>query len=136
MQKPATLKTRWNSSLRTRSMQDLFLHHHFLKLLLLARKRYATDIMITSLVKHFHFHFPKCSLSSWQESKCVLFQVNGAPPSECGGGEEDAGASYVELGQGGQEVMMLVMMKMYCWYCWYWRTRNLNVSSSRSKLRI
>ena len=34
----------------------------------------------------------------------VLFQVNGAPPSECGGGEEDAGASYVELGQGGQEV--------------------------------
>ena len=109
MQKPATLKTRWNSSLRTRSMQDLFLHHHFLKPLLLARKRYATDIMIIPLVKHFHFHFPKCSLSlpSWQESKCALFQVNGAPPSECGGGEEDAGASYVELGQGGQEVMMV-----------------------------
>ena len=39
-----------------------------------------------------------------------FFQVNGAPPSECGGGEEDAGASYVELGQGGQEVIMMVMM--------------------------
>ena len=35
--------------------------------------------------------------------------MNGAPPSECGGGEEDAGASYVELGQGGQEVMVMVM---------------------------
>ena len=39
-----------------------------------------------------------------------FFQVNGAPPSECGGGEEDAGASYVELGQGGQEVIMMVMV--------------------------
>ena len=36
--------------------------------------------------------------------------MNGAPPSECGGGEEDAGASYVELGQGGQEVIMMVMV--------------------------
>ena len=45
---------------------------------------------------------------------CSLFQVNGAPPSECGGGEEDAGASYVELGQGGQEVMMVKMIVM-CW---------------------
>ena len=36
--------------------------------------------------------------------------MNGAPPSECGGGEEDAGASYVELGQGGQEVMMVMSM--------------------------
>ena len=35
--------------------------------------------------------------------------MNGAPPSECGGGEEDAGASYVELGQGGQEVMIVKM---------------------------
>ena len=36
--------------------------------------------------------------------------MNGAPPSECGGGEEDAGASYVELGQGGQEVRMEMSM--------------------------
>ena len=55
--------------------------------------------------------------------------MNGAPPSECGGGEEDAGASYVELGQGGQEVMMVG----YDGYDGdddkdvYWRTRGLTL---------
>ena len=35
--------------------------------------------------------------------------MNGAPVSEgSGGGEEEAGASYVELGQGGQEVLFLI----------------------------
>ena len=43
-------------------------------------------------------------------SNACFLQVNGAPPSECVGGEEDAGASYVELGQGGQEVVMVMMM--------------------------
>ena len=38
-----------------------------------------------------------------------MYQVNGAPASEgSGGGEEEAGASYVELGQGGQEVLFLI----------------------------
>ena len=40
---------RWSSSLRTRSMQGLFLHRRFLKHLLLARKRYAMHIMMISL---------------------------------------------------------------------------------------
>merc|ERR1719264_1900675 len=40
--------------------------------------------------------------------------VNGAPPSECGGGEEDAGASYVELGQGGQEVQTTDLNFLMC----------------------
>ena len=41
-----------------------------------------------------------------------MYQVNGAPASEgSGGGEEEAGASYVELGQGGQEVLFV-----YCKY--------------------
>ena len=51
----------------------------------------------------------------------VLFQVNGAPPSECGGGEEDAGASYVELGQGGQEVFTKYSLDL------------IYISTSRSK---
>ena len=38
-----------------------------------------------------------------------MYQVNGAPASEgSGGGEEEAGASYVELGQGGQEVLFVI----------------------------
>ena len=100
---------RWSSSLRTRSMQGLFLHRRFLKHLLLARKRYAMHIMMISLslFEYSNFYFPlglPCSVHA------SFFQVNGAPPSECGGGEEDAGASYVELGQGGQEVIMMVMV--------------------------
>ena len=60
-----------------------------------------------SLFEYSNFYFPlglPCSVHA------SFFQVNGAPPSECGGGEEDAGASYVELGQGGQEVIMMVMV--------------------------
>ena len=45
-----------------------------------------------------------------------MYQVNGAPASEgSGGGEEEAGASYVELGQGGQEVIMMVIVAADVW---------------------
>merc|ERR1712013_388297 len=41
--------------------------------------------------------------------------VNGAPASEgSGGGEEEAGASYVELGQGGQEVQTTDLNFLMC----------------------
>merc|ERR1719209_2387248 len=41
--------------------------------------------------------------------------VNGAPVSEgSGGGEEEAGASYVELGQGGQEVQTTDLNFLMC----------------------